>query len=187
MIFVILMYMIDIKYLKKSFNLVFSSKIYIVLAILVALLFLLLAIIIPSFSVIKFFWNNNILHINIFKLLINYFIGNTTFYARFLTMVISILSGINIAMLVFYLRRRVKLEKNAGTGIVGIIFGLLGVGCASCGSIIFSSFFGLAATSSFLGILPFQGKEFGVIGIVLLLWSIYSIAKKVQNPLLCKL
>lgn len=88
--------------------------------------------------------------------------------------------------MIFYLRRRISLEKNTGVGWIGMILGFLGVGCTSCGSLVLSSIFGLAATASFIGILPFRGLEFGILGALLLLFSTYLIVKKIQNPLLCQ-
>jgi len=77
------------------------------------------------------------------------------------------------------------MERSAGTSLVGMITGLLGVGCASCGSVILSSVFGVGATAGFIGVLPLRGSEFGLLGVALLLWANYSIALKVQQPLIC--
>ena len=77
--------------------------------------------------------------------------------------------------------------NNQIKGVIGIIVGFLGVGCASCGSLILSSIFGLSVTASFIGFLPFKGLELGILGIVILLISIYLVAKKIQDPLMCKI
>ena len=98
---------------------------------------------------------------------------------------LSFMFGVNISMFVFYLRRRISSESSAGISMGGIVLGLLGVGCASCGSVILSTIFGLTAASGFLGILPLRGQEFGLIGFILILYSIIILSQKISNPLIC--
>jgi len=111
---------------------------------------------------------------------------NFTLLSRTLTITLAVLFGVNTALLAFYLRTRFRLERSAGVGIGGIIAGLLGVGCASCGSVVFSAFLGVGATAGFLNILPLKGQEFGIIGVVLMLVAIVLTAKKIEQPLSCE-
>jgi len=175
----------------STFKTVFSRSWYIIIAIITAFLLLLLAIWLPNLSFLKHvavsdsysFGNKAAIFWSYFG-----FLGtNFTPLTRTFTIVISLLSGINVAMLVFYLKNRIKLERSAGVGILGVITGLLGVGCASCGSVLLSSFIGLSASAAFTGFLPLRGAEFSIIGMLILLVSIYLIAKKIQNPLTCKI
>jgi hypothetical protein len=112
-------------------------------------------------------------------------VTNYTLFNRLVILILAILSGINFALLVYYFRKRFRLELASGASIVSVVVGFLGVGCASCGSVILSSVFGYAATAGFLGILPFRGTEFSFLGIAGLLISIYLIAKKIKAPLVC--
>ena len=59
------------------------------------------------------------------------------------------------------------------------------MGCAACGSFLLTSLT-LAGASGVLTLLPLGGSEFGIIGAVLLALAIYMTAKKIQDPLVCK-
>ncbi|PLX24512.1 hypothetical protein C0580_05030 [Candidatus Parcubacteria bacterium] len=171
----------------KPFYLVFKNIKYILLAFGISFVYILLAVIIPSYSFINFFLDYNYPVFGLPKLVYGFFIANSTVWTLSMTILISILSGINFSMLIFYLKRRISKEKKFGVGFGGMLIGLLGVGCASCGSIILSSIFGFTAATGFLGILPFKGFELGIVGVVLLALSIYFLSRKIENPLLCKI
>jgi hypothetical protein len=175
----------------KSFKLVFRRPSYIVLGVLTAFFFLLLAIWLPNLRFLREILSSEIFSFSTrMEILLGSFgfLGtNFTAVTRWLTIAIVTLTGINVAMLVFYLRRRIGLENAAGTGILGTIAGLVGIGCASCGSVVLSSIFGLSATASFIGVLPLQGLEFGIFGIVILVFSIFLVTQKIQNPAKCRI
>ncbi|MBI1961542.1 MAG: hypothetical protein HYS45_02480 [Parcubacteria group bacterium] len=114
-----------------------------------------------------------------------FFAANETRTSAFIALAVIILSATNIAMLAYYLKWRIRTQRGMGVGIAGIMVGLLGVGCAACGSIILSSIFGLGAAASFLGVLPFGGLEFGAAGILALLFSIRLLGRRIQNPDQC--
>mgnify|MGYP001583621323 CR=1 FL=1 len=80
------------------------------------------------------------------------------------TIVIAILFGVYIAMLTYFLKRRSK-EVGQGrivTGFLGIASGVLGVGCAACGSFLLTSVLPIVGASSALALLPLGGSEFGI-------------------------
>jgi hypothetical protein len=169
----------------RSFREVFRKPAYVVLFFFIALGFFLGVLLLTRHALLRIFdWPARIEVA--WTLIINL---HTTFTSSsiFLLISLAVLSAINISMMVFYMRRRIILQKRAGVGLVGIIIGFLGVGCASCGSLILSSIFGLSVTASFIGILPFKGLEFGILGIFFLLLSIYLVGKKIQDPLFCKI
>lgn len=103
------------------------------------------------------------------------------------TIVIAFLFGMYIAMITYFLKRRIKEVGQGGvaTGFLGITSGVLGVGCAACGSFLLTSL-SLVGASSVLTFLPLGGNEFGIIGAVLLALAIYMTAKKIIDPLVCK-
>lgn len=113
---------------------------------------------------------------------------NTTFTVanRIVILVLTLLGGINISFLVFYLKNKAEVLKMAGTSGLGLVIGFLGIGCGACGSVILTSIFGLTFATGFIGFLPLQGLEFGLLGIVLILISIYLLAKKINQPNICK-
>lgn len=111
---------------------------------------------------------------------------NTTPLRLILLIVAAALTGVNIALLVFYLRRRIAVGREAGVSLGGIIVSSLGVGCASCGSVLLTSLLGFSAGVAALAALPLQGAEFTLVGIGLILASIIMLAKKISAPEVCK-
>ena len=105
---------------------------------------------------------------------------------QIITLATAVLAGINAAMLVFLLRQRISIQKTAGISALGIIGSLLGLGCASCGSVLLVSFLGLASASGLIAVLPLHGMEFGLASIILLLFSLIIIINKLRSPLICK-
>lgn len=175
----------------KSFPTVFSRTSYISLALFAALVFFALAIWLPSMSLLKLFWQYEAFEWswqnNVISVAFAFFRNNTSVFSFWLTLLISILAGFNIAMLVFFLKRRLRTVSFTEVGFVGVFVSLLGIGCSSCGSIIFVSLFGLSTSVGFLGFLPLRGIEFSILGLCLILFSIYFLAKKIQDPLICQI
>ena len=163
---------------------------YTLVAFISAVAVLLFAIWLPNFSFLKHIavspefstsWK-----FNLFLASLGAFETNFTPFSRLITILVSALFGINLAVTVYYLRRRISLEKPVGTGFAGILFGLIGIGCASCGSVILTSVFGLAAGAGFIAVLPLRGQEFGILSIAILSISIYLISKKIKDPMVCR-
>ncbi len=107
------------------------------------------------------------------------------------TILIAILFGINIALLTYYIKRSrggVRSIKGTGAaGIGGLVAGIFGIGCAACGTFIFTSVLALFGVGGILAYLPFGGEEFGFLGVGLLLYSIYVLTKKISDPLVCQI
>lgn len=114
---------------------------------------------------------------------------NFTFLSAFYTVAIAVLFGMNIAMAIFFLRRRIAVIKQSGltTGILGVASGILGVGCAACGSFILTTLFTWLGVGAVISSLPFAGREFGILGVILLAISVSLTAKQIQDPLICKI
>jgi len=107
-------------------------------------------------------------------------------FGRITLVISSVLFGINIGLFGFYAKSRVSLQKEAGFSLGGTILGILGVGCASCGSFILTSVLGTGASVALVGSLPFEGHEFSIFGIIIIGISIVLTAKKIEEPLICK-
>jgi len=101
--------------------------------------------------------------------------------------VLSILTAIEITLLIFYFEKQWSLKKEAGLGLSGLFVSFLGVGCSACGSLILSSFLGLSAASLVIGFLPFEGREFGWLGLIILVLAIYLTAYKISLIDNCKI
>jgi hypothetical protein len=97
----------------------------------------------------------------------------------------SALFGANVAMTAHYVKDRVALRRSAGASFIATVFGVLGVGCAACGSVLLSSILGSAAAIGVLSFLPLRGLEFGIIGTVVMSAALWYTARKVSMPDAC--
>lgn len=115
--------------------------------------------------------------------------GYTNLGALLMVCVVA-LTALNITTLVYYIRRAQKLSKGfkrtqAG-GLLAVISGAFGIGCAACGSVIVTSIATSLGVTGFLTLLPLHGVEFSIIALVLLLISINYLVHKINNPLTCR-
>lgn len=173
-----------------SLRVMLKKPTYIFLILAVSLIIFLISIWLPSKDLVEFIFTSQYLTIGEKLKFLGSLLGviktNFSLAARIFVIILSLLGGINIALFTFYLKRRITLQWSAGVGLLGIIGGLLGVGCASCGSVILTSLIGFSATAGLIGILPFDGLEFAIVGVGILYFSIYLLSKKINDPLLCK-
>ena len=104
------------------------------------------------------------------------------------TVLISILFGINMAMNMYMFAQKATTIKQSGlaTSMGGVASGALGVGCASCGSLLLTSILPLVGMGGSIALLPFGGQEFGIIGVFILGLSIFLISKKMQALFVCE-
>ena len=91
---------------------------------------------------------------------------------------LAVLFGANAALVHRYMRDQVRINHAAGASVAGIVIGLLGVGCAACGSVVFASLLGVGAVS----LLPFRGQEFAWLGLAVIAASTLVIAEKIADP-----
>ncbi len=105
------------------------------------------------------------------------------------TTAIAVLFGVNISLLVYYVRRVRRGVGGAGSvsavGAGGFISGIFGIGCAVCGTFLLTSLLALFGATGILVFLPFGGEEFGILGVILLLSSIFLLLRKIRDPLVC--
>jgi len=111
---------------------------------------------------------------------------NFTPLSRTLTITSATLTGIQASLLIYYLRQSMKIQQEMGVSLVGVATSLLGVGCASCGSVVLTSLIGFGSATTVLRVLPFRGQEFGFVGIAILLITIGFTFKKINQPFVCE-
>jgi len=113
---------------------------------------------------------------------------NFTLLSASYTIAIAVLFGINLAMIIYFLRQRIgrARQKGVATGFFGLASGVVGMGCAACGSLLVFSIFSLVGVSWILLYLPLNGGEFGILGVILLVISLFLVAKRISSPLTCK-
>jgi len=104
---------------------------------------------------------------------------------------VSVLFGINLSMLVYMLKRNRQMgavrQKGRGalSAIGGLFGGILGLGCAACGSLILTPILAFFGAVGILALLPLGGSEFGLVAMLLLGISIFLLSKKINDPLIC--
>lgn len=104
------------------------------------------------------------------------------------TIAIAVLFGIYMAIVVYFLKHRIKEVGQGGiaTGFLGVGSGVLGIGCAACGSFLLTSLTFVGA-GGILASLPLGGSEFGILGVLLLVIAVYITARQIDSPLVCKI
>ena len=108
----------------------------------------------------------------------NTFPGWYTYSYTFLSLVSSILLGILVTLIVakFHEVR----AKSLGLGATGVFIGALAAGCPGCFFGLFPIVAGMLGIGGTLAILPFNGLEFLLLTVLLLVGSILLLAKEVD-------
>lgn len=105
------------------------------------------------------------------------------------TMAIAALLGVNSALMVYLVRRKrlAAAGKNLLLGSGGVATGLVGIGCAACGSLILGGLFPSLALAGALAALPLQGEELGILSVALLFVSLLFLGRSIAGPAVCDL
>lgn len=160
----------------------------ITLAVTAAMLALTVALM--NYSLLKFISASGVFDteakIRIFMASLGSFRTRISTPEQILTLATAFLVGVNVSVLVHYLKRRIPLQKAMGMSTLGILGSFLGIGCASCGSVLLISLLGLTTAGGFVRLLPLRGMEFGIANILILLSSLLVVARKLESPIICK-
>lgn len=89
---------------------------------------------------------------------------------------IATLTGANVALLAYHLLEHEVSVEGSGGSAAGVVFGTLGAGCAACGPGILAGIVGLVGGAGVLANLPFEGLEFSMLAVVVLVLSMYWLA-----------
>ncbi|KKS80059.1 MAG: hypothetical protein UV54_C0017G0005 [Candidatus Beckwithbacteria bacterium GW2011_GWA2_43_10] len=137
-----------------------------------AAIFILLAILIPKINlllgVVLAAEINSREVIKIMEAIISSWSEINSVWARRLLGIGTALAGLQGGMTVYRYLQAKKLV-NSGKSCAAILAGSLGAGCVACGSFILGSLLGLGAANIILSYLPYEGLEFGILGIGILL------------------
>ncbi len=173
----------------KAFKKVFKSPKYIILAAAIFTGIFLVTTLYRNFGLIETIWSQAGFTAGL-KLISNLLFAASSsmgVLSVILIFLISILFAVNISYLIYYLllqKSRVVKTEVGGSGL-GLVLGLIGVGCASCGSAILLSLLSIFGATGALAILPLHGMEFTILGVLLLMYSIHSLSRKITGPLVC--
>lgn len=91
---------------------------------------------------------------------------------------LSILIGVLISLLFYRFDNFASVKGGSTLAAIGIFLGMAAPGCAACGVGLIS----LIGLGSAIAVLPFQGKEILIFSILITLFSLSVISKKLYNP-----
>ncbi|MEK6834749.1 MAG: hypothetical protein AABX61_00615 [Nanoarchaeota archaeon] len=124
-----------------------------------------------SFYLIYYFFNG-------FYLFFNYYIKYYPWLNILFTLTLALLFGINLVLIIFRFKEVRKYNNESGTGIFTSVLSLFSAGCPVCSFTILSFLIPGLSTAFTLAILPFKGLEIQLLGIILLLISIFILTKE---------
>ena len=102
------------------------------------------------------------------------------------TLTFSLLLSIYLVLLFHVIGRQKSLfSRSTVVGVSGSFLSFIGVGCAACGSLILGSIASTIGAGWVLAYLPYGGSELGIIGLFLLIISIYLADRTLKKPLVC--
>jgi len=158
--------------------------------LVIAAVMLIFTIVLMNYSLLKFISASGLFDaqakIRILTASLGSFRTRISIPEQIMTLAAALLVGVNVSVLAHYLKRSVPLQKAMGMSTLGIVGSFLGIGCASCGSVLLISLFGLTAAGGFIRLLPLRGMEFGIASILILLSSLLVVAHKLESPIVCK-
>lgn len=170
----------------KVWKEVFSNWKYTLLALIIAVAFFVLNVIIQNYQTVWFFINAFGLLAS-FKILYSLTLGfsQTTTALSFITIIIiALMLGMFISLFTLKVKS-IKSGKEIGfLGTLGLILGVVAPGCAACG-VGLLAVFGLTAGT--LAVLPFKGYELSLLAIFILGFSIYKVSKGLLEGNVCKI
>jgi predicted membrane-bound spermidine synthase len=173
------------------FKKVFSQAKYVVLSSAIAGVVFAFAVWLPNFKLIsKIAFDASISMVEKLNFIFSLFGSiqtNFTIVSATYTIIIAILFGINISLLVYYIHRRGPAVDGSGASLSlgGLVSGIFGIGCATCGSFILTSLLGLFGAAGSFALLPFGGEECGFLGVGLLIMSTYWTTKNINKSATC--
>ena len=107
------------------------------------------------------------------------------------TILIAILLGLNITLLVSYIKtRRAASGSAAGhstRSLGGIIAGIFGIGCAACGTALLGAFLSIFGATGLLAILPLHGQELTLLSVAILAWASWKLLQEINKPAVCSI
>lgn len=180
----------------QALHTVFKEWPYVLVAIIIALFIFLLATWLPNLGLIwQITVTSSVSLVDKAKVLASLagsITTNFTLLSGFYTIAIAVLFGMNAAMVTYLVKQRMRLRMQMGqassaAGLGGLTSGLIGIGCAACGSFVLGPVLGFVGATGFIALLPFQGEEFGVLGMGMLGFSVILVAKKINEPFQCRL
>ena len=179
--------------LRAAFGRVFAYPSYIALAGVLAVLAFLLAVWLPNLGLIaQVFWGSNAplaAKLGIALSLLGGIGTNFSLLSAGYTIAIAVLFGLTTAMIAYLVKQRriAAAGRNIAIGSGAVVSGVLGVGCAACGSLLLGAVLPSLGAAGALAALPLNGEEFGILSVVLLFVSLLLVSKNIAESIACPL
>lgn len=165
----------------RTFREVFSRPFYVIIALVSALSFYELNVLISGFSALSSFSSqNSFLSAIFFFIDLSLGFRHTIYISSFISLLlISALVGLFFSLILFKANMHGQVSSNTGAlGSISVVLAILAPGCAACG-------LGLAALLGFggaaLAFLPYKGLEISIASIALLSFTIFKTSKDMQK------
>ncbi|OGA43295.1 MAG: hypothetical protein A3G25_13000 [Betaproteobacteria bacterium RIFCSPLOWO2_12_FULL_63_13] len=172
---------------------VFVHPAYVLLAGALAILTFLLAVLVPNFGLIsEIFADASVpmaAKLGIALSLLGGIGTNFSLLSAGYTVAIAILFGLTVAMIAFSIRQRSigATRRSIALGSGAMLSGVLGIGCAACGSLIMGAVVPFLGIAGAVAMLPLDGQEFGILSVALLFISLLLVSKNIAESAACAL
>jgi len=181
-----------LKNIRAALSEVFVRPSYVALAGGLAMLSLLLAIWLPNLALLAQVFSDAQISLDaksgIALSLLAGIATNFNLLSAAYTVAIALLLGIDVALIAYLLKqRRAATGRNLVLGSSGVASGIVGIGCAACGSLILGGIVPSLGVAGALAALPLKGEEFGILGVALLFVSLLLVARNIAKPAVCAL
>jgi len=93
-----------------------------------------------------------------------------------LLLCVAALFGVNLSMLTYQFREGGVSVHDGSGSVAGIALGILGAGCAACGTAVLAGILSLVGAAGVATLLPLEGMEFLLLALLLLILSVYWLA-----------
>lgn len=179
--------------LRGAFGQVFAYPSYIALAGVLAILAFVLAVWLPNLGLIaQVFSDSNAplsATLGIALSLLGGIGTNFSLLSAGYTIAIAVLFGLTVAMIAYSVKqwRIAAAGQSIAIGSGAMLSGVLGVGCAACGSLILGVVLPSLGAAGALAALPLDGEEFGILSVALLFVSLLLISKVIAESIACPL
>lgn len=178
---------------RVAFGQVFVDPSYIALAGVLALVAFLLAVWLPNLGLIaQVFSDPNAplaAALGIALGLLGGIVTNFSLLSAGYTIAIAVLFGLTSAMIAYLVKQRriAAAGQSIAIGSGAVASGVLGVGCAACGSLILGVVLPSLGAAGALAALPLNGEEFGILSVALLFVSVLLVSKNIAESIGCPL
>lgn len=173
----------------KALKRVFGDPKYVALALVAAVLVFVFATWLPNLVLVWEIGKSASVPLSakaqILLALIESILTNFTFLSALALTTLALLFGINVSLLAYGLSLRRGEHTGAVASAGGLVSGLLGVGCATCGTFVLAPLLSLVGAGGLLAAMPFGGEEFTILAIGLLVLSLLLTSKRLMEPLAC--